>query len=234
MNALSDLPRIAAPYSHAVMTHHWSQPTPPPSAFEQAMGVFETLSSFAILVAAASLGFAAWAYRSNRRATDSQGLYLDMGRSITVTQQKGKPDIRHFEPTATAAGPGVRFSARTIVWHGDKRMKSDLWASDIRGRFDLDSTPLHVDLEIPVDVARDAWFGVAWEVVHGRGIRTQFVRGNLTTDELQVWKWYPSMRLHRWWCEQTWLRVLGAGTKRQSGRWKTISGDTTAEWQFPW
>lgn len=206
---------------------------PESSGFDTVLAFFQALSSFAILVGVASLAFAAWAYRRNRRATDVQGLTLDIGESHVVTMIEGKLPTTDFSPRATATGPGVRFSARTQFWVDDKRMASEKWDMDVRGRFDLDSEPLSSKVTIPVELAPRVWFGVAWDAVAGRGIRTEFVRVNVKTRELQSWRWRRFVRLHRWWCEQAWLRPLGGGTRRQAGRWKTIPSDRTAEWQFP-
>jgi hypothetical protein len=216
-----------------VTTDCGQEPVRPPSGFDAILSFFDALSSFAILVGVASLAFAAWSYQRNRRATDIQGLTFDVGQNPVATVVNGAPATAEFKPSATATGPGVRFGARTAFWVDDKLMKASMWESSERGRFDLDSEPMTGEVTIPVDLAPQAWFGIAWDTVVGRGIRTEFVRVNLRTQKLQRWKWYRFVGLHRWWCEQSWLRVLGGGQRRQAGRWKAISGDTTPGWQFP-
>lgn len=201
---------------------------------ESVLAFFQSLSSFAILVGLASLAFSAWAHRRNRRATDVQGITINPGASSSVQCFDGRGQARRFEPTVAATGPGVRYDVSTLFWEGDRLLSPSLWETDERPRFDIDSEPSRGEVVIPVELTPQVWFGFGWNVVVGGGIRTEFTRVNLSTHEVQVFKWSRTKRLHRWWCEQTWARKLGGGVQKPSGKWKSMPGSKLEQWQFPY
>ncbi|WP_328811837.1 hypothetical protein [Rhodococcus sp. NBC_00294] len=194
----------------------------------------DQISGLAILIAAASLAFTTWSHRSNRRLATLQGLTFSTGTTGALTTS-GDRTTRRYRPSVSAAGPGVRHGARTVFWRGTRRLDEEWWSQKTCEHFDVASDALEGQVDIPVDQVADVWFGLCWESVVGDGLRTDYVRINLGTEEIQRWRWYwhRAIRLHRWWGAQQTIRVLGGGDRRPMGAWRTVSTGAMREWQLP-
>lgn len=176
---------------------------------------------------------------SQNRAADVQGLLFNAGRSGIVTRDGTNPLRREYEPSVRASGPGTRYDVRTHLWVDD--LVELKWTGEQKAadRFDNTSEPLSSKIEIDADQAERVWFGIAhneslvsW--VRGRiNVRSQFIRFNLGTGEIQVWQWSRFTELRKWWQRQQRFTFWGGGTPNPLGQWKSRVGDTTHPRQFP-
>lgn len=182
----------------------------------------------ALVVAFLALGRDTFEHRQNS-AGNSQGLLFRHRRGPFLEVDTDGVETWRYKLSAEAAGPGTRYDVRTLLWCDDKIEPKWLDLRREVPRFDNTYGELSIS-EIVVE-AKDTdrvWFGISYVEASSRmlsdrtSFRTQFVRSNIGTGDIQVWRWYRCESLRTWWQQQSRLSVLGGGVPKPLGCWKSV------------